>query len=66
MMAVSERQRLGSSCGAMHAHTQHKSYIIVQALSNKRLQGFRLRPGLPPRQGLTPPLPLQGGLRPVA
>lgn len=40
------------------------SYIIVQALSSKRLQGFKLRPSLPPRQGLTPPLPPWRGLWP--
>lgn len=40
------------------------SYIIVQALSRERLQGFKLRPSLPPRQGLTPPLPPWRGLWP--
>lgn len=40
------------------------NYIIVQALSSERLQGFKLRPILPPRQGLTPPLPLWQGLWP--
>lgn len=42
----------------------HWSYIIVQALSSERLQGFKLRPSLPPRQALTPPLPLWRGLWP--
>lgn len=40
------------------------SYIIVQALSSQRLQCFKLRPGLPPRQGLTLPLPPWRGLWP--
>lgn len=40
------------------------SYIIVQTLSSERLQGFKLRPSLPPRQGLTPPLPRRWGLWP--
>lgn len=40
------------------------SYIIVQAPSSERLQGFNLRPSLPPRQGLTPPLPPWRGLWP--
>lgn len=33
-------------------------------LSSERLQGFKLRPSLPPRQGLTPPLPSWRGLWP--
>lgn len=40
------------------------SYIIVQTLSSERSQGFKLRPSLPPRQGLTPPLPPWQGLWP--
>ncbi len=31
------------------------SYIIVQLLSSEKLQSFKLRPSLPPRQGLTHP-----------
>lgn len=38
-----------------------QSYIIVQALSSS---GFKLRPSLTLRQGLTPPLPLWRGLWP--
>lgn len=53
----------GSWCGVMRAHKQW-SYIIVQTLSSERLQGFKLRPSLPPRQGLTPPLPSWQGLWP--
>lgn len=40
------------------------SYVIVQLLSSWRLQGFKRRPSLPLRQGLTPPLPLWRGLWP--
>lgn len=47
----------------MHALMQ-PSYIIVQSLRSERLQGFKLRPSLPPRQGLTTPLPPWQGLWP--
>lgn len=40
------------------------SYVIVQLLSSWRLQGFKRRPSLPLRQGLTPPLTLWRGLWP--
>ncbi len=41
-----------------------QSYIIVQALLSQQPQDFKLRPSLPPRQGLTPPLPPWRGLWP--
>ena len=40
------------------------SYIIVRALSCERPHIFEIRPSLPHRQGLTPPLPLWRGLWP--
>lgn len=47
-------------CGVMHAQIW-QCYIIVQALSSS---GFKIRPRLPPRQGLTTPLPPWRGLWP--